>query len=318
LALINDIIDIAKIDSDQVIIRKNTFSINQILNELLLVFENEKDQKNKKGIAINLEKMLDDEESYILTDEVRLRQILYNLLGNALKFTKNGSVKFGYTIEKKFIQFYVKDTGKGIAPKNQKMVFERFRQEEETNTRQYGGSGLGLSISKGLVTLLGGEIWVESDLGIGASFYFTIPIDTLVKEPSKKVEKPLVPMTFNFYGKTILIVEDVDYNTLLIQQNLQKTQVKMISAQNGAEAVKLCNENDNIDLVLMDILLPVMDGYEATLEIKKFKPNLPIIALTAYAFEEDRENSIKAGCDDFVTKPIDWANLFAVMDKFLK
>ncbi|NVO01357.1 MAG: response regulator, partial [Bacteroidetes bacterium] len=317
LGLINDIIDIAKIDSNQVMIGKNNFNLNQILYELLLTFENKKKQKGKEKIVFVLEKGIEDYESNVLTDELRVKQILYNLLGNALKFTKDGTINFGYTIVNEKIQFFVKDTGKGIDPKNQKMIFERFRQEEESNTRQFGGSGLGLSISKGLVKLLGGEIWVESDLGAGSIFYFTLPKSILVKEPSLHKKKKPELKEYYFIGKTILIVEDVDYNILLMTQYLQKTGATLLIAKNGAEAVMQCNEEGNIDLVIMDILLPVMDGYEATIEIKKFRPNLPIIALTAYAFDEDKENCIKAGCDDFASKPINWQYLYPLIDGYL-
>ncbi|NVO01367.1 MAG: response regulator [Bacteroidetes bacterium] len=318
LILINDIIDIAKIDSNQIAINKVTINLNQLLNDLFLLYEREKVQKNKSDIVLVLEKALPDNQSNIYTDDVRLKQVLYNLISNSLKFTKEGFIKFGYTIENEAIQFFVKDTGKGVADSKQKLIFERFRQEEESNTRQYGGSGLGLSISKGLIELLDGKIWMESREGHGASFFFTLPINVITNEHSIVRSKEISLKEYDFSGKTILAVEDVEINAMIIRQYLKTTNAKVIEAKNGDSAIKICNENDKIDLVLMDILMPIMNGYDATKEIRKIRPNLPIIALTAYAYAEDREKCLKAGCNDFVTKPIDWSELYAVIDTWLK
>ncbi|NWJ52442.1 MAG: PAS domain S-box protein [Bacteroidetes bacterium] len=175
LSIINDIVDIAKIDSNQLAINKDWFYLNHLLDELLISYDNEKIIRDKKNISFILEKEFEDSQSLILTDDVRLRQILLNLLGNALKFTKEGFIKFGYSLQNDKLCFFVQDTGKGVAKEKQTIIFERFRQEEETYTRQFGGTGLGLTISKGLVELLGGKMWLVSDEGKGASFFFTIP-----------------------------------------------------------------------------------------------------------------------------------------------
>lgn len=175
LSIINDILDIAKIDSNQLIINKIPFNFHQLLDELLISYENSKISIGKENLSFLLEKEFDDNNCIIICDEVRLRQILYNLLGNALKFTKTGFIKFGYTLSGEKLRFFVQDTGKGISKEKQSLVFERFRQEEESYARQYGETGLGLSISKKLVELLGGEMWMVSDQGVGTTFYFTIP-----------------------------------------------------------------------------------------------------------------------------------------------
>lgn len=175
LSIINDILDIAKIDSNQLVINKIPLNINQLLDELLISYENSKISIGKEHLTLLLEKKFEDDNCTIICDEVRLRKILYNLLGNALKFTKSGFIKFGYTLIGEKLQFFVQDTGKGISKDKQLLVFERFRQEEESYTRQFGGTGLGLSISKKLVGLLGGEMWMVSDQGVGTTFYFTIP-----------------------------------------------------------------------------------------------------------------------------------------------
>ncbi len=175
LSIINDIVDVAKIDSNQLAINKEWFYLNHMLNELLVSYNNEKVIQNKENVSFILEKAFEDHQSLILTDDVRLRQILLNLLGNALKFTREGFIKFGYSLQNDKLCFFVQDTGKGVAKEKQTIIFERFRQEEESYTRQFGGTGLGLTISKGLVELLGGKMWLVSDEGKGASFFFTLP-----------------------------------------------------------------------------------------------------------------------------------------------
>jgi two-component system sensor histidine kinase/response regulator len=175
LSIISDIIDVAKIDSQQLTVSKVSFNLNSLLDELLSMYTNEKTIKNKPEIQIILKKSLPGEGSNIISDDIRLRQILINLLSNALKFTKQGYIKFGYEVQGTNLHFYVQDSGKGIAKEKQSLIFERFRQEEETTTRQYGGTGLGLTISKGLVILLEGNIWLDSDNGTGSTFYFSIP-----------------------------------------------------------------------------------------------------------------------------------------------
>ena len=175
LSIINDILDIARIDSNQLVVNNTDFNLHQMLDDLWISYENSKISMGKAQITILLEKDENDPECTLICDEVRLRQIFFNLLGNALKFTKAGFIKFGYKHLDSKLQFYVQDTGKGISLENQSLVFERFRQEEETYTRQFGGTGLGLSISKKLVELLGGEMWLESEQGVGTTFYFTIP-----------------------------------------------------------------------------------------------------------------------------------------------
>ena len=175
LSIINDIIDIAKIDSNQLAINYDWLNLNYLLDDLLVLYNNEKIVYQKENITFILNKEFENYQSLILTDEVRLRQILLNLLGNALKFTKKGFIKFGYLLQNDQLCFFVQDTGKGIPKEKQSIIFERFRQEEETYTRQFGGTGLGLTISKGLVELLGGKLWLNSDEGKGTTFFFTIP-----------------------------------------------------------------------------------------------------------------------------------------------
>ncbi|NVO04418.1 MAG: response regulator, partial [Bacteroidetes bacterium] len=317
LSLINDILEVAKIDSNQLKVTPTPFNLNRLIDELNLLYAREKEEKNKNHINLIITKSLKNENCNIFTDEVRLRQIFINLLSNALKFTNDGLIHFGYETKNDHILFFVKDTGKGIAKKNQEFIFERFRQEDDGNTRQYGGSGLGLSISKGLINIMDGTIWVESEENVGSTFYFTLPSSIITKEPIFSPKKINPAKVYNFEGKTVLIAEDVDDNMLLIRRNLRKTKATVIEVKNGVDAVKFCQENIQIDLVLMDILMPVMDGLDAAIEIRKTKPYLPIIAISAYAFDDDKDKSMNAGCNGFVTKPLNWTLLLEMIEGYL-
>jgi len=317
LTVINDIIDISKIDFNQMTFYKIQFNLNHLLNNLQISFENEKNRMGKADIQILIEKGLDDAKSYIETDEVRLTQVLNNLIGNALKFTQNGFIKFGYLVEAKKILFFVTDTGKGIAPEKQQIIFDRFRQEEESHVRTFGGSGLGLPISKGLIELLGGTIYLDSVLGKGSTFYFTLPGSFLVAPATDILQKPSPALPSDFKGKTILVAEDLVENFELMKRMLSKGHPTMLHAENGRKAVEIVKKDKAIDMILMDIRMPVMDGYEATREIRIFNPDIPIIALTAHAFPEDRTRCISAGCTDFISKPINREKLFSMVSRYL-
>jgi len=227
-----------------------------------------------------------------------------NLIDNAIKFTDKGFIEFGYNIiDENAIQFYVKDSGIGLPPDKLSIIFERFRQAEESSTKEYGGTGLGLTISRRLVELLGGSIWVESVIKEGSTFYFTLPFKiangSLKRNPFyNSISK------HNFEGKVILVAEDETSNFELVKATLSKTNAKILWVKNGTEAIDECKNNKNIDLVLMDIRMPIMNGYEATKRIKKFRPDIPIVSLTAYAMADDMEKSLEAGCDDYISKPI--------------
>lgn len=317
LTVINDIIDISKIESSQLIISNVRFNLNELMHKVLITFENVKKNAGKAQLKLMLEEGFCDRDSNVICDDVRLSQVLFNLLGNALKFTSAGFVKFGYRHENGMLLFFVQDSGKGIPEDKQRFIFERFRQVEESNTRQFGGTGLGLSISKGLVELMGGTLWVTSGENRGSTFYFTLPENILTFAEVPVVAQQLPKPMRGFNGSTILVAEDVISNFNMIQIMLQKADVTLLYAEDGQQAVQLCRDHNQIDLVLMDIQMPEMNGYEATREIRKFRPDLPIVALTAYAFEEDKLRVLKAGCNDFLTKPIDKTGLFTKLSEFL-
>jgi CheY-like chemotaxis protein len=272
----------------------------------------------EKDITIDLILTLQDNEDKILVDEKKFVQIVNNLINNALKFTLHGNIKFGYTLKNNEIELFVEDTGIGIPPHMHDEIFKRFRQVETTAHRQFGGSGLGLSISKAFVELLGGRIWLRSEMGIGTTFYFTIPykkvqnIDNLQKQTSDSLEFEIKET------KTVLIAEDEDSNFILLKEILSDMNINIFRALNGIEAIEICRSS-HIDLILMDIKMPIMDGYEATKQIREFMPDVPIIAQTAYSTLEDKNKALACGCNEFISKPMKQAFLISkIKEQFSK
>jgi len=300
LAIIDDIISIASIEAGQEKIQENEININLICK---LINEQFSPKANEKNVTLSLKNILPDDEANIITDATKLTQIISNLINNALKFTQQGSVNFGYKVKDNQLEFYVEDSGMGIPLDMQELIFNRFRQIETTDTRNFGGSGLGLSISKAYVEILGGKMWLTSELGKGSVFYFTIPYNNT--NPKKLPDKPPVKeLNLNLKTKTLLIAEDKDVNFFLLEEMLLESGINIIKAVNGIEAVELCKSNPLIDLVLMDLKMPEMDGFVATMRIKEFKPDLPIIAQTAYITEADKNKALACGCSDYLSKPI--------------
>ena len=309
MQIINDIIDISKIESNQIAINYSEFSINHLIDELYNFFSLE-----YRSVELIVAKELSDANDYIKSDYNRLTQILTNLLSNAFKFTDKGFVELGYKIKQKDIYFYVKDSGIGVKKKDQKIIFDRFRQSDDSSTRVYGGTGLGLSISKGLVKLLGGSIGVESDGENGSLFYFTVPLN-MVKHSKQEVIETETEK-FDFSSKTILIVEDDDASYMYMNELLKETNATINHVKTGSAAIELIKK-DSIDLVLMDIQLPGIDGNNATREIRKFNTKIPIIAQTANAMADDRFKSIDAGCNDYIAKPINANELLTILNRYL-
>jgi len=297
LSVISDILDISKIEAGQIIIDSELIDINNLLKELSISYKKTVELKN-----IRLKCSLDCPKELILvkTDGNRVKQVLCNLLDNALKFTKEGGIDFGYKMKGDFIEFYVKDTGIGIAPENLELIFERFRQVDASINRIIGGNGLGLAISKALVEKLGGTMNLKSNLGKGSVIRFTIPILNKKIEPSENV----LLHDFNGEGKTILIAEDEINSYTYFEEILSASKVKILHAWNGSEAVEFVKNNSDISLVLMDIKMQEMDGYEALRIIKEIRPDLPVIAQTAYAMSHDKTQSLQAGFDNYISKPI--------------
>jgi PAS domain S-box-containing protein len=317
MTLIEDIIDITKIEAGQIRINFADTNVDELLDELYATFIKLKNKSGRTNVELRMNKPALEEGFVISTDPHRIRQILINLLGNAIKFTREGSIEFGFNLkENDQIVFYVKDTGIGVPPDKIDQIFERFGQVNDPRTSEFKGTGLGLSISKKLAGLLGGTLSVDSVENIGSTFYLTLPVNKeVVRE--KPVEKKPKDTQFDWSDKTFLIAEDSILNYTFLEALFQRTKVKVLWAKNGREAVDMCRDHEEIDLVLMDIKMPILDGLEAIAEIKKFRSNLPIVVQTAYAMPEDRERSLAAGGDEYLTKPINVDELFGTISKFL-
>ncbi len=318
LNIINDIISISKVESGQIEISLSETNINEQIQYLYTFFNPE---AKLKGIQLNLSKILLAEDALVKTDREKVYAILTNLVKNAIKFTNEGTIEFGCEKKEGMLEFFVKDSGLGISKSQQKMVFERFRQVNETISRSHEGSGLGLAISKAYAELMGGKIWVKSQEGKGSTFYFTIPFlpeyetkeititkkaDTAVKEENK------------IKDLKVLIVEDDAISKLLVTIAVKPFSKEIIKVSTGFEAIEACRNNPDIDLVMMDINMPEMGGYEATKQIRKFKKDLVIIAQTANGMQSDRDNAISAGCTDYISKPININTLGELIQKYFK
>lgn len=318
LRLINDIIDISRIEAGQLKLDYSDCLVNETITDLETYFKQELYRQKKQHINLYTQLGHPQSDFSLHTDCTRLKQVLNNLIGNAIKFTDEGFIEFGYKIETGNIQFFVRDSGIGIAADKQKLIFERFGQVQEAISRNLSGTGLGLTISKNLVEMLGGKLWVDSIPGEGSTFYFTLPMrlgskhDKQTKELTEEHRNSL-----DLNGKTILIVEDVDTNYFYLSSLLQKHNCRIIRATNGQKAIDICRDDKSIDLVLMDIELPVLNGYEATREIKKIRPELPVVAQTAFAMMGERERSKEAGCNDYIAKPIRKEELMGILKRYL-
>ena len=321
LQLIDDIIDFSRIEAGQLTIASREVDVDQVLEEIYLQFYNKMSDKNEKDLVLSFTKPSNVKNCRILADPSRISQVLSNLISNAIKFTPSGVIEFGYSITNgesdPQVRFYVRDTGIGITPEKQRVVFDRFRQGDEGITRPFEGTGLGLSIAKGIVEMMEGSIWVESAVNQGSTFYFTIPYKPVVKSSTKTDTPDIRSEDFSLKGRKILIVEDESYNYIFLEKLLKKTDTKIYWAKDGRESVEIVRNHPDIELILMDIKLPVMSGLEATREIRKFNQSVVIIAQTAYAMDEDKQKCFIAGCNDYIAKPIEINKFYSLLNKYL-
>jgi PAS domain S-box-containing protein len=312
LNIINDIIAISTIESHQI---ENKLSETNVNEQVAYIYNFFKLEAVQKKLHISYKNGLPNKEAIIVTDREKVYAVLTNLVKNAIKFTQTGSIELGYLKKEGFFEFYVKDSGSGVSPEQKDIIFERFRQGSESLARNYEGAGLGLSISKAYVEMLGGRIWVENNAGengaaSGATFFFAIPAHPVKKTIHVPQVASLDHSTKNETRKLkILIVEDDKTSKTLIIEMVKVFAREFLKAASGVEAIEICRKNPDIDLVLMDINMPEMDGYEATRQIREFNKDVVIIAQTAYALTGDREKSIAAGCNSYITKPINRVDL---------
>jgi PAS domain S-box-containing protein len=315
LAIISGIIALATLDAGQERIYEEETDINELLKT---TYEQLMLNNDKPGVSFSYQSEMDYEPAVVKTDRVKLIQVMVNLVGNALKFTNEGFVRFGCNLFSDHLEFFVEDSGIGIPKDMHHHIFERFRQVDNSATRRFGGAGLGLSLSKGYIELLGGEISLESDLGQGSKFTFKIPCKPLLRQNAQSGKASDLSAISIPSDTTVLIVED-DYNNFLLVKNLlNPLKINIIHAENGEVAIEMCKNGPIPSLVLMDIRMPVMDGLLAIKIIKEFLPDLPVIAVTAYANDKDRERIMEAGFNDYVVKPIDKQILFKKLERYFR
>ncbi len=314
LSIITDIISVATLEAGQERVHTKEIDINHTLGA---VYEQFCIKSLYPHITIKYHSEIPQEAAKIMTDGVKLIQILTNLVGNALKYTREGNVEFSTSIKDNEIYFEIKDTGIGIPKHLHSKIFDRFWQVDSTVTREFGGTGLGLSISKAYVELMGGSIWLDSEPGIGSVFHFKIPYVPVIKssrDGSEEIEKRVEGYMTK---KIILIAEDETNNFLLVREYLSESVFTILRVENGLDAVNICKNRDDIDIILMDIKMPVMDGIEATRQIKIMKPEIPVIAVTAYAYDTDKKRLLESGFNEYLPKPLRREPLLKMIKQFI-
>ncbi|MBK7627114.1 MAG: response regulator [Bacteroidales bacterium] len=319
LQIIGDIIDLSRLESNQIEITYEETSLISIINEIV---EDTRQiiRRNEKPILLNVKNQFEENGDLIFTDRVWLKRVLNHLMDNAVKFTLDGSIEFAYQREDDKIVFKIKDTGIGIKNENLSHIFEEFRQEVGGHHRPFEGLGIGLTLAKEVVERMGGKIFVKSEKGIGSEFSFSIPYrpagSTKIKIPDAGISNFLKPIDWS--SKKCLIVDDNKDVLIYLNRILHDTGVSILMARSGYEAIELVKSTPDIDVILLDMQMPEMNGIEATKEIRKIRKNIPIIAQTAFVFEDDKDIVIEAGCDACLIKPIRKDHLITIMSSFVK
>lgn len=309
VTLIDDIIDFSRMESGDTKVENRVFNVNELFEYIAKHTLKEQGIRDKEDLQLLIHSGKADSEAYLNADETKIRKTLINLIENAIKFTEQGTLEIGYLSEADDTIFFVRDTGIGIHREKQGIIFDKFRQVEDGICRRYEGSGLGLSMAKKQVEMMGGKIWLESELEFGSTFYFSVPAMLEEKAIEQDLFKDnlidiLMDEELDSMCQSILIVEDDMCSSLILQEYLSD-QFHVIHTESAEKAITICKQNRDIRLVLMDVQLPEMDGLDATKQIKSFRPELPIIAVTAHALNDDRKRCLKAGCNDYITKPVE-------------
>jgi PAS domain S-box-containing protein len=317
LNIINDIVDISKIEAGLMTLDVTESNINEQIEYIYFFFNPEVEAK---GMKLSFNSALPAKEVTIITDREKLYAILTNLVKNAIKYTENGEIEIGCNKQHEYLEFYVKDTGIGIPKDRLAAIFERFVQADIEDRKARQGAGLGLTITKSYVEMLGGNIWVESEEGIGSTFYFTLPYNSALQEKII-IKNADVAASENHdnsavSGLKILIAEDDETSEMLLDIEVKPFCKEILKASTGVEAVEVCRNNSDIDLILMDIQMPKMDGCEASRKIRTFNKDVIIIAQTDYALAGDREKALEAGCNDYIAKPINKTAFLLLLKKY--
>jgi len=317
LEIIDQILDLSRIETGQMPVNYEECNLGVLFGELHEMFLSQRNKLKKENIAIKFTLLSDKKYQYISTDKGKLRQIFINLINNALKYTDQGEIEFGCIKDKQGnIKYFVSDTGVGIPKHKQNIIFDRFIQLQSDKTKSIEGAGLGLSIVKGLIEFLGGNISIQSAKGKGSKFYFSIPYNILQSVKKEQVESGVEP-ELDWSSYSVLIVEDNVYSYELMKEILYKTGIQINLAKCAEESIEIIKSGRHIDIILMDVKLPGMDGFEATTILKELNPKIKVIAQTAYATSIDRKYALSVGCDDFITKPIYRKKLLLMMNGHL-
>jgi PAS domain S-box-containing protein len=319
LQIIGDIIDLSRLESSQIEITYEEASLSAIVNEII---EEARQiiRRNEKPIILNVKNHFEDVGDLIFTDRIWLKRVLNHLMDNAVKFTLEGSVEFSYLLENQNIVFKIRDTGIGINKENLGRIFEEFRQEFDGHHRPFEGLGIGLTLAKEVIERMGGKIVVESEKGVGSEFSFSIPYRP-AGSPKTKVATVInesIMKPIDWSSRKCLLVDDNKDVLIYLNRVLTDTGVSIITARSGFEAIEIIKATPDIDVVLLDMQMPEMNGIETTREIRKIRKNLPIIAQTAFIFEDDKDIILEAGCDACLIKPIRREHLLTVMSSFVK
>jgi PAS domain S-box-containing protein len=321
LSMVEDIFDSTMIETGQIRMNYEKADIVPIMEDVRDMMQGERLREEKSEVALSLNLNVAARNIPLITDTRKLKQVLINLLRNALKFTDRGDIEFGFSEitenGKSFLKFYVRDTGIGIDKSHHETIFNIFRQIDDTHTRKFGGLGIGLSIAKKTVEHMGGRIWVESEHKKGSIFYFTIPVAPDKYDDKIESKHKTSGMEKLYSGKTVLIAEDERSNFEFLNILLTRINIRVLWAQNGMEAVNFCEIDPSINLVLMDIKMPLMNGLDATKLIKSKRPHLPVIAQSAYAMNSDIKEAKLAGCDEYLSKPIKISQVTDLVEKYL-
>jgi len=313
LNILNDLIDISKIEAGVVKVNNQATNINEKIRFIYNFFELEAENR---ALEFSCKFGLPDELAIINTDSDKLYAIITNLIKNSLKFTESGSIEFGYIANDDELRFFVKDTGIGISKDKQQVIFERFMQADIEDKMARQGAGLGLAIAKAYVEMLGGKIWVESDEGVGSTFYFTLPYQYNLDNNNFENNTDSVMKEDENIKLKILVVEDDPTSQKLLKKILERYTKEIIFAYNGQDAVEICRQNSDLDLILMDMRIPILTGFEATRKIREFNQEVIIIAQTAFGLAGDREKTIQAGCNDYISKPLNREKLIELINKY--
>lgn len=320
LQIIGDIIDLSRLESSQIEIAYEEASVNEIVSEI--VEEARKIiKRNDKPIILNVRNEFENNADQIFTDRVWLKRVLSHLMDNAVKFTLEGSILFSYALDNDFLLFRIRDTGIGINKENLGRIFEEFRQEIDGHHRPFEGLGVGLTLAKEVIERMGGRIFVQSEKGVGSEFSFSVPYrpaggGTKLKAKTYVPDEQTHPI--NWSSRKCLLVDDNRDVLVYLNRILLDTGVTIFTARSGIEALDIVKNTPDLDVVLLDMQMPEMNGIEATREIRKIRKNLPIIAQTAFIFEDDKDIILEAGCDACLIKPIRKDHLLTVMSGFIK